>query len=348
MNKLLPMLAPTGRLDPRLFISANRSTYTIRFRNGNVWQFHSAENYEGMRGATLTHLICDEYAYFREGVRTKVLAPMLAVKGQKAIYCSTPCGKNDFWRLSQYCLDRNPGWVEFVGDYAMTGNHALQTFADAQRPLLPDDVYRQEYEAAFIDGGGAVFRHIDRLFSLDEMAAPGKRHYAGIDLGQMHDRTVVVVFNEKGQMVHFKRFELSEQMDSEPMITQLADTLSRYPHTEAFVETNFNRSVLDALRTRFRLTHTYGFQTNNANKQDAIGKLIDTIDHAIISAPRIEVLRRELENYQVSFTPTQSRIRYGAPTGLHDDCVMALALANRLLVNKTKLGVVSGRTGAMA
>lgn len=338
LNKLLPRIMPGGRSDPRVFASINRSSYSIRFRNGNVWSFQSAENFQGVRGATLTHLICDEYAYFREGARTQVLDPMLAKRGELAIFCSTPKGKNDFYELHKRCASGAPGWVEFFSNYEETGDPRLLAFAAEQRRYIPDDIYRQEYLAEFIDGGGSVFRHIDRMFSLDNFAAPGARHFAGADLGATDDRTVVVILNERGEMVYFKRFEIAEQNDAELLIPALAEILSMFPRTEAFVEINFNRAILDALRGRHRLTGAFAFNTTNQTKAEAVGTLIDAIDNALIAAPRIDVLRAELENYQVSTTSVQRHPSYSAPPGQHDDCVMALAFAVKLLSNKVGLG----------
>lgn len=341
-NKLWPRIAPNGVINRQIFREINRSILTIRFKNGSTWQFRSAQNFKGLRGPTLDYLICDEYAFFLEGVRQSVLQPMLMRKGKKAIWCSTPKGKEDFYELSMRCARSMPGWVEFRSDYEETGIPSLREFAESERPFTPVDVFQQEYEAEFIDGGGAVFRHIDRLFTLEDFAPPGIKHFAGIDLASTHDRTVVVIFNEQGQMVFFRRFEIAEQIDSEPLIDELAAILWRFPNTEAFVEVNFNRAILDALRGRHRLKKAYAFETTNKTKTEAIGKLIYAIDHHVISAPHLPVLKRELENFQVSHTEHHRLFKYSAPAGQHDDCVIALALANRLLINKTKLGVVSG------
>lgn len=334
-NKLMQLIEG---VEYDIFSKINRSTFTLRFRKGGVLQFKSAENYQGMRGATLTHLICDEYAFFREGVRTQVLEPMLMVRGRKAIYCSTPKGKNDFYTLSQFAANQAPGWAEYFGTYADTGRPDLADFAESQRAILPPDVYRQEYEAEFVDGGGQVFVNIDRIFSLPTYAQPGKRHFAGIDLGQHNDRTVVVILNDAGQVVYFKRFELAEQTDSERLINLLADILKRYPTTEALVEKNFNPAVLDALRGRFGLKYAYAFTTTSQSKADIISNLIYHIDGGRISAPPTDVLRLELENYAVTHTEKTRAASYGAPAGLHDDCVIALALAVRLYATRMRTG----------
>mgnify|MGYP000143137456 FL=1 len=40
-----------------------------------------------------------------------------------------------------------------------------------------------------------------------------------------------------------------------------------------------------------------------------------------------EVLINELEGYEQEVMPMSGTVRYGAPDGQHDDCVMSLAIA---------------------
>jgi hypothetical protein len=47
-----------------------------------------------------------------------------------------------------------------------------------------------------------------------------------------------------------------------------------------------------------------------------------------IAIPKDGPLRVELESFE--YEHTRTGVRYSAPTGEHDDCVMALALAVRL------------------
>ena len=45
----------------------------------------------------------------------------------------------------------------------------------------------------------------------------------------------------------------------------------------------------------------------------------------------------ELETFTYEYNPKTRNIRYGHPSGLHDDTVMSLAIANLQIANKTRL-----------
>ena len=153
-------IEPAYIRQPKLFKSINLSNMRVVFKNGSSLQFKSVENYEKLRGETLTHLICDEYAYFRENVYDKTLSPMLDRKGKRVIFCSTPRGKNCFYDV--YCrgLEGHPsyvkGWVSFKGDIYQTENQNYIDRILAKQLTLPDAYFRQEYLGEFVDAGGGV------------------------------------------------------------------------------------------------------------------------------------------------------------------------------------------------
>lgn len=334
-TKLLPMISPVDR---RVFEYVNRSTFELKFSNGSYWQFHSAENPESLRTATLHYLIGDEVAYWRPGVFDETISPMLIRYGRRVYFASTPKGKNDFYHYDQRgTVDSpayHPEWASFVGNYPEIGAPHLMAEVESKRSYLPPDVYRQEYLAEFVDGGGQVFRHLDRLFTLDGYAPPGKRHFVGIDLGQEHDRTVIVILDEKGKLVYMKRFTVAEQTDPTRLLRALNDIIGSYPRAEGWCESNFNPAIateLHKLQPRiFRKHMTPDYKT----------KMIDRLALGIsvggLAAPEHEQLRVELENFQVNLTATRRNLTFSAPPGGYDDCIMALGLAVNIYYNKMK------------
>lgn len=69
-----------------------------------------------------------------------------------------------------------------------------------------------------------------------------------------------------------------------------------------------------------------GFQFTNTSKQQLIEHLAVLIEKQQIKFPDIRVLVNELSSYEYELTRA-GNVRYNAPSGLHDDCVIALALA---------------------
>jgi hypothetical protein len=69
-----------------------------------------------------------------------------------------------------------------------------------------------------------------------------------------------------------------------------------------------------------------GFQFTNATKAVIVEALALAFERGEIRIPADQVLIAELLAFEGE-RGTSGLIRYGAPAGFHDDCVMALALA---------------------
>ena len=68
------------------------------------------------------------------------------------------------------------------------------------------------------------------------------------------------------------------------------------------------------------------FTTTNTTKADAIEELAAAFEHRRIRIPQHAALIDELKALQSERLPGGG-VRYAAPDGMHDDCVMSLALA---------------------
>ena len=72
------------------------------------------------------------------------------------------------------------------------------------------------------------------------------------------------------------------------------------------------------------LGNVQGFKFTSKSKQDLMVGLASAIQQRKITYPD-GVIVHELESFEYLYTRTG--IKYSAPSGLHDDCVMSLALA---------------------
>ena len=74
------------------------------------------------------------------------------------------------------------------------------------------------------------------------------------------------------------------------------------------------------------------FVTTNATKAAAIEALSLAFERGEIEILNDPALIGELQAYEAKRLPS-GLLRYGAPEGMHDDCVMALALAWQAVVS---------------
>jgi len=320
-----------------LFKKANTSDLLLTFHNGSTLQFRSVEKYENLRGAHLTDLICDEFDYYRPDAYYRALAPMMNHKrARKIIFSSTPNGKGQFY---EFCKreETESNWITFRSTIEETG---IQKYIDnvrSQRGMIADALYRQEYEAEFIDEGGEVFTKAGNIFTLEDFAPKGKKHYGGIDIGCKKDRTVLTILNEKGECVFWKRFSIEEQSDGVILAEHLSTILNQFPNLICMWETNVDPTIFKIAKKLCK-GQLVAHDTSNKSKNDYISRLNASINKGILFLPRFAIeIREELLNYQMNHTPTKKLPSYSAPSGRHDDCVISLALANYIYCNYQKL-----------
>jgi len=68
----------------------------------------------------------------------------------------------------------------------------------------------------------------------------------------------------------------------------------------------------------------FGFKYSSSSKQQLMEGLQSAIHQRKVGFPE-GVITKELESFEYEYTRTG--VRFNAPTGMHDDCVNALALA---------------------
>lgn len=329
-QKLLPMLANKG-----IKYESNKTKLTIYFPSSNSYfTFKSVENFQGLRGASLTHLICDEFAFFRPEVYEQALTPMLDAKGQIVFFVSTPKGLNKFYEYMQLGLDKKQhDWSYFKGNYNEIGNEKQIANIKAKRDYLPHEVYAQEYLGEFVTGSGEVFNNISDIFTTENTYQPTEVNYCGIDLGQAHDRTAMVVLNSRREVLFIKRFALNEQKDSKVLMDVLLRTLEglkKQYHVKTVIESNFNPAIYDMLK--HNIDNIKKFTTTSESKRQIISNLQYHVSMRNIFIPEVlndaDQLKREMLEYQVFPSRLRTTVSYSAPEGGYDDMVMALAIAN--------------------
>lgn len=283
----------------------------------------SADNPDSLRGEGLDFVVMDECAFMQKEAWTEAMRPALSDRQGKALFISTPKGQNWFWEVYQNGLRNEPGWASFT--YPTVNNPYIEpSEVDAARRDLPEIIYRQEYLAEFINSDGGVFRRVQEAATLWETEPDNKRTYiAGVDVASSVDFTVVsIIDTESKDMVYMDRFN---RVDYPVLIDRLAAIHDRWHLTNMVIEANsIGRPVLDHMAQR-GLSVT-PFTTTSATKQAIIQGLQSAFEHGNIRILNDPVLVGELLSFESKRAPSGS-FQYSAPDGMHDDCVMSLAIA---------------------
>ena len=319
--------------------SNNFSSSEITFKNGSTVIFRSAERYDNIRGETLDYAILDEAAFMKDDAWREAIKPTLLVRGKKALFISTPKGKSWFYDLYQLGISPDhPNYQSYTGTSYDTP-YISQQEIDEAKSVLPEKVFKQEYLAEFIDGGGEVFSNIrDRTYVGDWQPPTGKV-YCGIDLGKQEDFTVATFMDAKGTVIDIYR---ANQIEWSTMVREILERIRKWNATVMIEVNSIGDVIYEQIKKEWADTHP--FVTSSKSKQEIIeGLILDFNEFNIIlpSAELFPTLSHELEIFTYDYNPKTRNISYGHPPGMHDDSVISLAICNYCRKTKKSLGSYS-------
>jgi len=185
---------------------------------------------------------------------------------------------------------------------------------DAKR-ILPEAVFKELYLAEPSDDQGNPFG-IHHIAGCVGTISEDRPVAVGIDLAKSHDWTVVVGLDRRGAVCGFERWQGTWE-------TTEGRILSLIGNVPTLVDsTGVGDPIVERLQSKRH--NVSGFKFTSQSKQQLMEGLVLAIQQRQLRIPD-GILRSELESFEYRYTRTGAT--YNAPEGLHDDCVVALALA---------------------
>ena len=305
--------------------NCNYSDNYIRLKNGSEIIFRSAEKYDNIRGLTVDYGILDEAAFMKEDAWKEAIKPVFLVRGKKVLFISTPKGKNWFHELFQLARSNDyDNYTAYTGSSYDTPYINIEEIEDAKR-TLPPNVFQQEYLAKFIDSGGEVFSNLQSNI-MPTWGNNNSKIYCGVDLGKQEDFTVATFMNAQGQVIDIYRANAQEWTQ---MTSEIIKRVKQYNATVMIEVNSIGDVIYEQVKNQWADTHP--FVTTSKSKNEIIEGLILDMNEDTIGIPdshTFPALLSELEVFTYEYNPKTRNIRYGHPSGLHDDCVISLAIAN--------------------
>lgn len=301
--------------------SINLTDRIITLINGSTWSFKGADDPENLEGDTLDGGVMDEAAKMTPEVWFSTVRPMLAVKGGWMDFIGKPRGNNWYKQLWIQAQD-NPEWSTFHAVSNTSPFFSDKEMEEARR-TTPERMFRQEYLAEFIDDEGEVFRGIRECIS-GRLSDPTyeSRYVMGVDLAKTVDWTVLTVMDiESRHVVAWQRFNQIDWSFQESRIVALANKYKAQVRIDA---TGVGDPIYESLRKKG--LHITPVRFTNVIKNHMITNLSMMIEKREITFPELPELINELSLFASEQTKS-GNIRYNAPDGYHDDCVISLALA---------------------
>lgn len=305
-------------------MSISKTERTIETTRGGLLALFSGDNIDAIRGEAFHCVVLDEAARLPEDAWTDAIMPTLADYDGDAILISTPKGKNWFWLEWLKGQEMSADYASWQAPTSDNPMPSIRRAFEKVRDRVPEATYRQEWLAEFIEGG-TVFRRITEAATAQrqDSAIDGHAYVFGVDWGKHNDWTVITVLDITDKaLVHLDRFN---QIDYTLQASRLKALAERFQPVSILAESNsMGEPLIDQLR-RDGLP-VQPFQTTNATKTAAIDGLALAFEQGAIRILPDVTLIGELQAYEMERLPSGA-LRYSAPGGMHDDTVMALALA---------------------
>ena len=302
-----------AKLTESLELPKNKSDLRIDFPNNGQIEFFTGERLDNLRGRKFHLVIIDEASFIpdlEQGWQNSIRPTLTDYKG-KALFLSTPRGKNYFYSLFMKAGEND--WASFK--FTSYDNPFIDPQEiDEARLQLPEVVFEQEYMANPSENsanpfGNKFIENCIKPMSNQPIVA------FGIDLAKSVDHTVIIGLDKDGNVAYFDRFQMDWHNTKE--------NIKRLPRCPILIDsTGVGDPITEDLKRENIMVE--GLKFTSQSKQQLMEGLATAIQQARIGFPS-GVIVNELEVFEYQFT--SNGVRYSAPSGFHDDCVMALALA---------------------
>tara|TARA_R110002020_G_scaffold122026_5_gene277242 strand:- start:450 stop:1637 length:1188 start_codon:yes stop_codon:yes gene_type:complete len=312
----------------RIYV-ANEAELTITMRNGSIISFKSAEKPDNLYGEDVYGAVLDEATRMREESWHAIRSTLTATGGKVRIIGNVKGRRNWAYRLSRQAEAGVIDWhySKLTAWDAVEGGIVSEAEIKDAQNILPEPVFRELYLAEASDDGGNPFG-ISSIESCITNMSKEKPVYWGIDLAKSQDYTVIIGLDMNGRVSYFDRFQQSWE-STERTILQTMNGETCYVDS-----TGVGDPIVERLQKN--LSNFHGYKFSSPSKQRLMEGLQLAIHNKEIGFPE-GTITQELLSFEYQYTRTGAT--YSAPTGLHDDCVMALSLAVYGKDNRAGLGV---------
>jgi hypothetical protein len=317
--------------------TTNESECSITLGNGAVLRFKGADNPDSLYGEDVHAAVIDEATRVKEDAWHAIRTTLTATRGPVRIIGNVKGRRNWAYRLARRAEtgEQDMHYARITAHDAVLAGVLDQHEIDDARAQLPENVYRELYEAEPSDDEGNPFGIAAIRACLEPMHTDCEPAVWGWDLARANDWTWGIALCDHGRVCHSERWNQStfpsdgrgdtSTSTSHPeywevTLRRVRDLTGRAP--AAVDSTGPGGPIDQALNGDHRNIEGYVFTSKS--KQLLMEGLAVAIQQHQIGFPEGS-LTVELESFEYAYGRTG--VHYAAPEGMHDDGVCALALA---------------------
>lgn len=321
-------------LPPSMFeTNLSRKYITLKHNGSRIW-FKSGDKPDSLYGEDVYGAVVDEASRVKEESWHAIRSTLTATKAPVRIIGNVKGRANWFYRIAQAALKDESGemYYEKITAYDAIDAGVLdpQEIEDAKK-IYPPDVFKELYLAEPGDDGGNPFG-ISNIYACIKPLSKGKPVVWGWDVAKHNNYTVGIALDDSGHVCRFHRFQDTFDVTFTKMVkftdggqalmdsTGSGDQLMERLHIEG--HSNFKGQLFGGWKAKY----------------DLMVGLAAAIHNQEIGFPEGRIVE-ELEAFEYYSVPNSDRWVYAAPSGFHDDCVDALAMAVKLWVKRDRYGL---------
>lgn len=242
----------------------NLKDKVIETSNGSTIRMGSLSTVDSCVGRSYDLIIFDEAALGADAEEAfnVSLRPTLDKPNSKAIFISTPRGKNNWF--SRFFMrgfsDDFPQWASITADYTENDRMKEVDVEEARRSMTKAE-FEQEYMASFTTFEGQIYSEFNDTFVREFMHSDGCEYIGGLDPG-FKDPTAfaVIAYNPNGETFHIIDEYQEAQASTALHAAEIQRLIDKYGIDPIFIDSA-------AAQTAGDLAYTYNIATIKANKK---------------------------------------------------------------------------------
>ena len=260
----------------------NAKDKVIEISNGSTVRMGSINQVDSCVGRSYDLIIFDEAALADgKDAFNVALRPTLDKDNSKAIFISTPRGRNNWFSEFFYrgFSDEFPEWCSIRATYKDNPRMSETDIAEA-RKSMSDAEFRQEYEADFNTYEGQIwkFNFETQVKDYSNFDTSGMDVFAGLDVGYKDPTALcVIAYDWDKEQYHLVDEYFNAERTTEQHAAEIQKLIDRWDIDYIYIDSA-------AQQTRYDFAQNYDISTINAKKSvlDGIGHVSGVVDNDIL------------------------------------------------------------------
>ena len=257
----------------------NAKDKVIEISNGSTVRMGSVNQVDSCVGRSYDLIIFDEAALADgKDAFNVALRPTLDKENSKAIFISTPRGRNNWFSEFYYrgYSEEFPEWCSIRATYRDNPRMSETDIAEARKSMSEAE-FRQEYEADFNTYEGQIwkFNFETQVKDLSQLDTSKMDVFAGLDVGYKDPTALCVIAYDWDEDKFYLVDEyFNSERTTEQHAIEIQKLIDRWDIDYIYIDSA-------AQQTRFDLAQNYDISTINAKKSvlDGIGHVSGIIDN---------------------------------------------------------------------